>query len=243
MRAGHQVLRTTNAGASWRSIGWVAKSWLNDADFATRQVGWACSQIGSAGDGGSIVKTGNAGRTWHVQKRVVGHAYFTRASCPDARRCYVLGTDSRGQAVWATADGGRHWARRRLPSRTYWASVTFPTASVGRAAGSGGSLVRTTDRGRTWHKVPVGTQREDLRDVSFCSSQVGYVVGTYGTVLKTTDGGASWNWVDDALISGFDWSEVECVDQQHIWLLNTDRDVIVTNDGGQTWSSNGAQSE
>lgn len=243
VRASHTVLRTTNAGASWHSVGWVAKTWLNDATFATSRVGWACSQIGSAAAGGSIVRTADAGRTWRVQKRIVGHdniGAFQQVSCPTARSCYVLGSGSKLGGLWATADGGKHWARRQLPGGVYWTSIDFPTASTGWAVGwngSGGDMVKTTNGGRTW-SYEAGDTGEVPRSVSFCNSHVGYTVGASGMVWRTTNGGAKWNHLDGPDPNGSDFSEVTCVDATHTWIIDTYGNTYVSADGGNTWNWN-----
>lgn len=239
VRAGKTVLRTTNAGASWHSVGWVAQSWLNDASFATSRVGWACSQIGSAASGGSIAKTTNAGLTWHVQKRITGHdgiGAFMQVSCPTASSCYVLGGGSGLGGLWATADGGKHWVRRKLPDFP-WTSIDFTTATTGWAVGSYGALEKTTNRGRTWVWGSANTVY-DLSSVSFCNPHVGYAVGESGTVLRTTDAGRTWVGLSDPSDYGADLSTVTCVDATHTWIIDTDGNVYATSDGGNTWNWN-----
>lgn len=241
VRASHTVLRTTNAGASWRSLGWVARSWVSDATFATSRVGWACSEFTSAGSGGSIAKTTNAGATWRVQKRIggvtgaEGMGGFTQVSCPTAKGCYVLGWGRKLGGVWATADGGRHWARRQLPSGTFWTSIDFPTATTGWAMGSG-AMATTTDRGRTWRYVDLGPTN-DLFDISFCNAKVGFA-SSEGYVWRTTDGGATWIIRGVLAENASPIIAVDCVDPTHTWLVDEYGDVFATIDGGNTWNWN-----
>lgn len=245
VRASHTVLRTTNAGKSWRSVGRVAPPfWLVDASFATSRIGWACSQFGSDATGGAIAKTTNAGGTWRIQKRIGGRLSppltggFTQVSCPTALSCYVLGSGRKLGGLWATADGGKHWARRQLPDGV--ASIDFPTATSGWAVGSTGLMYATTNGGRTWHYVDAPTW-EDLWDVSFCNSRVGYAVGTSGTVLRTADAGATWVALSDAGYDGAYGVEVQCVDATHAWIYDDYGNypyVYVTSDGGNTWNWN-----
>jgi photosystem II stability/assembly factor-like uncharacterized protein len=233
VRAGRTVLRTTNAGTSWHSVGYVARTWLNDAEFATSRVGWACSQVGSDGSGGSIAKTTDAGRTWHVQKRLAtapGNR-FDQVSCPTSTRCYVLGSGSMLGRLWATADGGKHWARRPLPSG-YWYAMDFPTATTGWLVGGDGAMVTTTDGGVTWQYVDSGAG-DNLTSVSFCNSQVGFAAGASGTLVRTTDGGATWTSLDADY--GVYLRSVQCVDPKHAWILDEYDGLYSTDDGGSTW--------
>jgi photosystem II stability/assembly factor-like uncharacterized protein len=188
--------------------------------------------VGSAGDGGSIVKTTNAGRTWRVQKRIRGRGAFSEVACPTARSCYVLGDDMRGQAVWATSDGGRRWVRRRLPAGPWWTAIDFPTATTGWAVGSGGAVAKTADRGRTWQRVSLGS---DLFDVSFCNSKVGYA-SSEGFVWRTTDAGTTWSARGVPAGHGDALTEVHCVSPTQAWALSNYGDAFVTRDGGTMWS-------
>jgi photosystem II stability/assembly factor-like uncharacterized protein len=241
VRPGRTVLRTTNAGASWHSVPGVRSAWLNDASFATSRVGWACGEAPGIPAGGVIVKTSNAGASWHVQKRITGqHVYFglSEVSCPTATSCYVRGWGDKLGGVWATADGGKHWARRQLPRGT--TAIDFPTATTGWAVGSGGTIAKTTNCGRTWHSYADSGAVNDFYSVSFCNSKVGYAVGSLGLGLRTTDAGATW------LQSGpFPYfsdlnalTAVDCVDASHTWVIDNDGYVYVTSDGGNTWQAN-----
>ena len=240
VRASHAVLRTTNAGATWHSVRVAPKwHWLNDASFATSRVGWACSERGSAGEQGSIAKTTNAGATWRIQKRfAVSHGtYFLRVSCPNARTCYVLGMDPKGQCVWATADGGKHWTRRRLPGGTYWTSFDFPTAATGWVVGWGGSIAKTVNAGRTWQGYGGDGAADDFQSVSFCNSKVGYAVGSLGLCERTTDGGATWtpSGAFPAYSEDYSLVAVEGVDRTHAWVADSYGAIYETADGGNSW--------
>ena len=237
-RASHSVLRTTNAGASWSSVGAVAQTWLNDASFATSRVGWACSEI-STFEGGSIVKTADAGATWQVQKRIAGRSGtggFMQVSCPSASSCYVLGRGTRLGGLWATADGGKQWARRALPDGGVWTAIDFPTATTGWAVGPGGAMATTTDGGKTWRSVEPGAAN-DLFDISFCNAMVGYA-SSEGFVWRTTDGGVTWAAQGILAENLSPISAVDCVDPAHTWVVDSHGDVFATSDGGNTWNWN-----
>jgi len=244
VRPGRTVLRTTNAGAGWHNVPGVRSAWLNDASFATSRVGWACGEAPGIPAGGVIVKTSDAGASWHVQKQINGQLYhgLSEVSCPTATSCYVLGWGGGLHGLWATADGGRHWARRQLPdsgSADGWgASIDFPTATTGWLIGQGGVMAKTTNRGRTWRTVHSGTG-EDLTGVSFCNSLVGYAVGDSGTVLRTTDAGATWVTLSDPSYSGSNYAAVTCIDAAHTWIIDAYGNVYATGDGGDTWAANG----
>jgi len=239
------VLCTTDGGRSWKKGGAVdpqhdrASCLLTDAALANSRVGWACTQF-CATAGGSIAKTNNAGATWHVQKRITGPdstGGFWQVVCPTASSCYVLGNGNRLGGLWATADGGKHWARRRLPGGAYWYSIAFPTATTGWAVGHDGRIAKTSNGGLTWTRQASDTSAA-LYAESFVDNLHGFVVGEYGTVLRTTDGGSSW----ETLYAGTSASlhEVTFVDGDHGWVYGHDENggalVLRTTDGGDTWT-------
>lgn len=59
------------------------------------------------------------------------------------------------------------------------------------AVGYWGTILRSTDSGRTWSQPDTPTA-ETLFSVSFADDKNGFAVGANGTLLKSTDGGATW---------------------------------------------------
>jgi photosystem II stability/assembly factor-like uncharacterized protein len=59
------------------------------------------------------------------------------------------------------------------------------------AAGYWGTVLRSSDRGRTWSYARTPTQRT-LYAVSFADERHGWVVGAGGVLMRSTDAGASW---------------------------------------------------
>ena len=57
--------------------------------------------------------------------------------------------------------------------------------------GSGGTIYRTINGGRTWHQQDSSVSN-DLLDVKFLDAVEGWAVGAEGTVIYTQDGGLHW---------------------------------------------------
>ncbi|MEE9269605.1 MAG: hypothetical protein V3V49_05020, partial [Candidatus Krumholzibacteria bacterium] len=66
--------------------------------------------------------------------------------------------------------------------------VSFTDAMTGTAVGRGGTIIRTTDGGRSWVSQTSGTL-STLLGVSFTDATTGTAVGVGGTILRTTTGG------------------------------------------------------
>lgn len=98
----------------------------------------------------------------------------------------------------ATGDGSWLWLNPS-PQGNPLKAVSFIDASTGWAAGSAGTIMKTTDGGATWSiEVPstnclgIVTSGCNLTGVSFADSLHGLAVGEYGTIWKTADGGTTW---------------------------------------------------
>jgi photosystem II stability/assembly factor-like uncharacterized protein len=66
------------------------------------------------------------------------------------------------------------------------------------ASGTGGTVIRTVDRGKTWNVIVVpGAEKLDFRDIEAFDAKTAYVLsignGDSSRIYKTTDGGATWN--------------------------------------------------
>src|SRR6266850_5001952 len=95
------------------------------------------------------------------------------------------------------------WTRQTTGTMSWLHGVYFLNQNRGWVAGSGGTLLETTDAGQTWRKLNPLT-RDNLRDVYFANEKIGWLVAerdvlklktndeprTY--LLKTEDGGLSW---------------------------------------------------
>ena len=86
-------------------------------------------------------------------------------------------------------------------------------AQIAWASGTGGSVLRTTDGGRTWLARPVrDADSLDLRDIEAFDSLTAYVLsaGVDGRIYRTEDGGLNWalefrNQVPGAFFDCFDF--------------------------------------
>src|SRR5204862_214103 len=85
-------------------------------------------------------------------------------------------------------------APARLPSAPapLYGSHVFADGQRGWAVGGGGTILATTDGGRSWAGQTSAVQK-DLYSAAFAADgQRGWAVGDDGTILATSDGGRSW---------------------------------------------------
>lgn len=123
--------------------------------------------------------------------------------------------------------------------------VSAVSLLVAWASGANGTVLRTTDGGRSWRSLPVaGAETLDFRDVDAISDRVAYALsigaGESSRIYKTADGGAQWTlqfantdpkvFLDAMAFrneaNGFAFSD--SVDGHFV--------ILTTADGGRTWA-------
>ena len=189
------LLQTTN-GATWTHAGTLGAP--RPFVFVSPERGLALDQ------GGSILLTGDGGRTWtRVYQCRAGIDVAgppgdptceleTLAFAPDHATGYVVTRARDGHAadVIKTTDAGETWTRVAVIPGTAGteASLAFPDPDTGYLR-TGNALIMTTDGGRTWHAVtatvPDGTMQIAV------AGPVGWMVGSH-IFSYTLDGGKRW---------------------------------------------------
>jgi photosystem II stability/assembly factor-like uncharacterized protein len=91
---------------------------------------------------------------------------------------------------------GPHWTIQDSGTTARLRGISAVTDRVAWASGSGSTVLRTTDGGATWQKLPITTDQLDFRDIDAIDSQTAYVLsignGPLSRIYKTTDSGAHW---------------------------------------------------
>lgn len=155
----------------------------------------------AAGDFGTVLVTDDGGATWSGAATGTTQS-FDHVAIVDFDSVVVSG----GCVVRRSDDGGQSF--RRLPwtaSDSRCAGPVIATAFLANETGylllADGSMLRTTDGGRTWARrtaIP-GTAAVggtfNATGIAFTTPADGVAVTTQGRVYRTTDGGVSWTLV------------------------------------------------
>jgi photosystem II stability/assembly factor-like uncharacterized protein len=154
------------------------------------------------------------------------------------------------QAVWLAAwlaVGGSadpRWEPQASGTTVRLRGVSAVDGRVAWASGDKGTVLRTTDGGKTWTPAPVpGAEALDFRDVDAFSERTAYVLsigaGDKSRIYKTTDGGAHWTLQFTNAMPGAFFDGMAFWDEQHGIAFSDPVDghfvVITTEDGGTTW--------
>jgi photosystem II stability/assembly factor-like uncharacterized protein len=249
------VLRTTDRGATWQSVGPGVPGLLFRDVEAFDEITAVILAIGP-GAGSRIYRTTNAGRTWSLAfLNDEPTAFYDCMAWFDKHRGLALSDPVNGRfRILRTSDGGRSWQvvdadmPPALPGEfAFAASGQCITASGGRDAwfGTGGDVVarvfHSSDRGQTWTvaNTPIrSTPSGGISALAFRDPRHGIAVGgdfdpglpSLDTLALTDDGGATWQLnqnAPDELRSGAHWV--------------TGRDAIIVGPGGSDVSTDGGR--
>lgn len=169
--------------------------------------------------------------------------------CTDATgNVYAAGsfTDSTGfyyVAKCAKIDQVK-WIRLNSNTQTKLTSVNFPNqntdyptgqgVNTGYAAGSGGTILKTTDWGTNWIALNSGTSNL-LNSICFPSLNDGFAVGAAGTILKTTNGGANWTALSSGITSQL--NDITFIDTVTGYAVGAAGTILKTANGGSNWTA------
>jgi photosystem II stability/assembly factor-like uncharacterized protein len=254
-----KVLRTTDQGATWQSVGPPGALGLQFRDIEAFDADTAViMSIGNTPDAFRIYRTTNGGQTWTLTfQNTEPTAFYDCMAFFGKHRGLALSDPINGRfRILGTNDGGRSWhiVDAEMPSAlpgefAFAASGQCITTAGGRDAwfGTGGDAIarvfHSGDRGLTWTvaNTPIrSTPSGGISALAFRDPRHGFAVGgdfdpaapSLDTLALSNDGGATWQLnqnAPDELRSGAHW------------VTGTDAIIVgpsgsdVTFDQGRTW--------
>ncbi|MFH8366889.1 WD40/YVTN/BNR-like repeat-containing protein [Streptomyces sp. NPDC018031] len=144
----------------------------------------------------------------------------------------------------AAAVGGLDWAPKTSGSQARFRGLAAVSRSTAWLAGSGGTVLRTVDGGRSWRDVsPPGAGELEFRDVEAFDARRAVVLaigeGEASRVLRTDDGGATWT---ETFRNADPRAFYDCMtffDRRSGIALSDPVDgryrILSTRDGGRSW--------
>jgi photosystem II stability/assembly factor-like uncharacterized protein len=212
-----EILATADGGKTWKA----QKTPIAEKKHFFRVRAVDAQTVWAVGDWGAIAVTTDGGTTWQdrsletleilttngradrQEKLVLEDVVLYDVAWPDAQHGFIAGEFA---TFLATADGGRTWEKRTLPTEKTIFGLAFASADEGWAVGIDGLVLRTTDAGRTWQVQHGNPQPATIDELAFTDAlknpgfyavdvagDTGIVVGDTGTILVSGDAGKTWS--------------------------------------------------
>lgn len=143
-----------------------------------------------------------------------------------------------------SAAAAAQWQKQVLNTKAGLRGLSVVDANVVWASGTGGTVIRTTDAGKTWKIMAVpGAEKLDFRDIEAFDANTAYILsignGENSRIYKTTNGGGTWTlqFTNKSEKAFFD--AVACWDKDNCIAISDPVDgsfyLIRTDDGGTAW--------
>ena len=136
------------------------------------------------------------------------------------------------------------WVKQSVNTSASFRGLSVVSDKVVWASGTGGTVIRTVDGGKSWNVITVpGAEKLDFRDIEAFDANTAYILsignGEDSRVYKTTDGGKTWKlqFINKNEKAFFD--AIACWDAKNCIAMSDPVDghylLISTTDGG-TWN-------
>lgn len=158
-----------------------------------------------------------------------------------------------GKVIWAVgkdgflarSDDGETWTPAEKLVDAELNDVHFRDSKHGCVVGNAGTVLLTSDGGKTWmnfsldvtgvadRATPEKSRRLDLYGVSFIDRNNGWIVGDEGTVFSTDNGGKSWT--EQRSGTKAQLFNVSASDKYFVFAVGTGGTLVRSVNGGRTW--------
>jgi photosystem II stability/assembly factor-like uncharacterized protein len=194
----------------------------------------------------NFLKTTDGGATWQTT-----NSDMLAISCTPALRCIEVGDGGR---IRRTTDGGVTWTYMISHTDKALTSIACPNASICYTAGDRGQVLKSTNGGVTWSFL-TSADGNPIYGLACPSTTICYTVDSYAHVEKTLDGGNTWTLSSTPITTpgvdvpgsggpnpfaglfGITCTDInDCVAVGGFEATGTDSPILVTSNGGNTWT-------
>jgi len=197
---GGVVLRTTDGGTTWTSVGGgaIGTAPLYNIEALNANIAFTTTTPTTTT---YIFRTTNGGATWDTVFTQSG-GFINAIHMFDATTGIAQGDPLGGTwMVLRTTDGGTTWARITTEPTQVGGEFganngmkVLGTTHIWWTPGTGNGFYRSTDGGATWTRVTLPASGFTA-GINFLDTQYGVVGNNAGAASRTTDGGATWTVV------------------------------------------------
>ncbi|MEA3249093.1 MAG: YCF48-related protein [Patescibacteria group bacterium] len=199
--SGNTLLKTTDCSRTWDVTYLDSRSERQTTAVIIDH--FNSSIIWTATDGGDVIKSMDAGKSWTSMQTLKSPIMKMMMSVDDSRRVFV-GTQKSG--VWRTEDSGENWEDLSENYREFGSARDFVDMVVGISDpavlihASKYGLIRSTDNGDTWESIELLTPPKSalVYTVAVDPKDINSIYyGTATTFYRSPNGGV--NWIPKAL--------------------------------------------
>ena len=137
------------------------------------------------------------------------------------------------------------WVKQNVNTTANFRGLSVVNEKVVWASGTGGTVIKTADGGRTWNVMTVpGAEKLDFRDIEAFDTNTAYILsignGDISRIYKTVDGGKTWeeqfrNKNEKAFFDALAcWDTSNCIAMSD--PVESKFLLIETKNGGSTWT-------
>lgn len=132
-----------------------------------------------------------------------------------------------------------HWVPILTTKAYDFSSVFFTDKNTGYVGGSdinsngNGFIIKTTDGGKSWTKLPLGENIREIESIYFLNANNGFAVNDDGKLFKTTNGGATWS-ASQTFLHG-QLNSVFFTSSETGYIVDPNGYILKTTNGGNTW--------
>ena len=117
------------------------------------------------------------------------------------------------------------WIKQNVNTTASFRGLSVVNQNVVWASGTGGTVVRTIDGGKTWDIMTVpGAEKLDFRDIEAFDANTAYILsignGESSRIYKTIDGGKNWQleFQNDNPMAFYD--AIACIDRENCFAMS-----------------------
>jgi photosystem II stability/assembly factor-like uncharacterized protein len=214
------VLRTTDAGLSWKSqaLSGGGAIPIYDVDFIKGDPGEKIYGFITGGLGFTW-KTEDFGDNWNSVRNKCENTFW---SCcfSDNNTGWFVGTPSVAEpyTIMQTADGGDTWQEQTNPTERNLRGVCFASPLKGIAVGLSGAIVFTEDGGKNWQTSSYSNAAR-WESVYLTKSGKAWAVGSKGRIIYSQDWGQSWVTQESGVNIETELWEVYFINDNEGWIV------------------------
>lgn len=228
------VFTAAQAQSDWEVIDTGFDYILYDMAFPEGQseIGFAVGSTSTYNGDGIIIQTTDSGDTWEQ---------ISSDDLPGLEACFFTSLDTGYVGGWdsyfaKTTDGGATWTEIEVDSDIWYINdMEFWDENNGIVSAWGGLAFVTDDAGETWTEATGIVS--GIQDLAYASADVLFSCGGDENIHKSEDGGLTWEEIYSGQFQ-YVFVGVEFLDEDFGVVGGEDGRILITEDGGETWTTN-----